>query len=119
MTGGGTGIGRAIAVVFAREGAKVAICGRREEPLAETTKSIRDEGGVAFYVRCDVSQADEVKDMVEATVERYGKINVLVNNAGVSSSGKTVLELTEEEWQHDFDITPRAPGFVPSMSFPK
>jgi NAD(P)-dependent dehydrogenase (short-subunit alcohol dehydrogenase family) len=104
VTGGGTGIGRAIAVFFAREGAKVVVSGRTPATLKESVQQITDEGGDAFYVRADVSKAPDVENMVKQTVARYGRLDVLVNNAGVRASIGTVLDLTEEELDRTFDI---------------
>ena len=104
VTGGGTGIGKAIAVAFAREGARVAICGRTPSKLENTARQIHADGGEVLAVRCDVSDAQAVQSMVARTIQRFGCIDVLVNNAGVRASICTVLELTEEEWQRTFDI---------------
>jgi NAD(P)-dependent dehydrogenase (short-subunit alcohol dehydrogenase family) len=104
VTGGGSGIGKAISTIFAREGAKVAICGRTDRTLDETVRTINDEGFEAFSYHCDVSVAREVESFVRETVRRYSKLDVLVNNAGVRGSIKTVLELDEEEWNRTFDI---------------
>lgn len=99
ITGGGTGIGRATALLFAKEGAKVMIAGRREEPLARTVETIKAQGGQAAYVSTDVSKADEVERMVAKTIKAYGRIDILYNNAGVFVGvGKTIEELTEDEW---------------------
>lgn len=104
VTGGGSGIGQAIAQVFAGEGARVAICGRTEATLQTTLSGIQEKGGEGFYQVCDVSRPDQVQSFVQATVARFGKLNVLVNNAGVRASINTILELTEEEWHRVFDI---------------
>ncbi|MFN8008214.1 MAG: SDR family oxidoreductase [Terriglobia bacterium] len=104
VTGGGSGIGRAIAVSFAREGARVAICGRTMETLDDTAGLIRGEAGHAISIRCDVSRADHVQAMVDRTVAEFGQLDILVNNAGVRGSIKTILELDEQEWQRTFDI---------------
>jgi len=104
VTGGGTGIGRAIAITFAREGARVAICGRTLSKIENTAGQIRADGGEVLAVPCDVSDAQAVQSMVARTIQRFGGIDVLVNNAGVRASICTVLELTEEEWQRTFDI---------------
>ncbi len=99
ITGGGTGIGRATAILFAKEGAKVVIVGRRPEPLKETVEAIESEGGESLYLPVDVSKVDEVQGMVEETLKAYGKIDILYNNAAVFTGvGKTVLDLNEEEW---------------------
>jgi meso-butanediol dehydrogenase / (S,S)-butanediol dehydrogenase / diacetyl reductase len=82
VTGGSRGIGRATAKLFAREGANVYICGRREEPLIEVAETIG-----CSYETCDITEQVEVEDLVRRVVQRYDKIDVLVNNAGVFPSG--------------------------------
>lgn len=104
VTGGGTGIGRAVAITFAREGARVAICGRTPETLEETAQQIHQEGSEVLTIQCDVSDSESVQSMVAQTVEHFGRIDTLVNNAGVRASICTILELTEEEWYRTFDI---------------
>jgi NAD(P)-dependent dehydrogenase (short-subunit alcohol dehydrogenase family) len=99
ITGGGTGIGRATAILFAREGANVLIVGRRLKPLEETAKAIKSEGGKVIYQTVDVSKADEVQRMVEETIKAFKKIDILYNNAAVIVGiGKTIVDLSEEEW---------------------
>ena len=88
ITGGGTGIGESIAVIFVREVAKVVVSGRTVATLEETVKKITDEGGDAIYIQGDVSQAADAEKMVKETVAQYGKIDVLVNNAGVRARAK-------------------------------
>lgn len=101
ITGGGTGIGRATAILFAREGARVMIVGRRAKPLQETVGIIKSEGGKATYLSINVSRTDQVQKMVEETVKAYGKIDILYNNAAVFTGvGKTILDLSEEEWDN-------------------
>ena len=104
VTGGGTGIGRAIATVFASEAAKVSICGRTPRTLEGTAEQMLAEGGEVLAVNCDVSDAQSVEAMVAQTLERFGRIDILVNNAGVRASILDILELGEEEWQQTFDI---------------
>jgi NAD(P)-dependent dehydrogenase (short-subunit alcohol dehydrogenase family) len=104
VTGGGGGIGKAIAVVFGREGAKVSVCGRTLGTIEETARQIRAESGEAVAIQCDVSNSESVQTMVAQTVQRFGHVDVLVNNAGVRASICTILELTEEEWQRTIDI---------------
>ena len=82
VTGGGTGIGRATALELARTGARVAICGRRPEPLEEARAAIEAIGGECLPVPCDVREPEQVDALVETTLERFGQIDVLVNNAG-------------------------------------
>ena len=96
-SGPGVGNGKAAAVLFAREGAKVmladAVLSRAEETLA----MIRDEGGEAEVFEANVINADDCRRMVEATVERYGRLDILDNNVGISRRG-SVLEISEEDW---------------------
>jgi NAD(P)-dependent dehydrogenase (short-subunit alcohol dehydrogenase family) len=99
VTGGGTGIGRGIAEIFAREGAQVVVCGRTPATIQAVAKQI---GGHAMT--CDVSQAKQVERMVSDVVKKFGRLDVLVNNAGVRASILTIEELTEDEWQRTFDI---------------
>lgn len=119
VTGGGTGIGKAIAIIFAREGAKVVVSGRTASTLAETVAQINDEGNDAIYVRGDVSIAADADRMVKETVEQYGKLDVLVNNAGVRASILTVLELTEDEWQRTFDIDAKGSWLCSKAAIPE
>jgi NAD(P)-dependent dehydrogenase (short-subunit alcohol dehydrogenase family) len=99
ITGGGTGIGRATAILFAREGAKVMIVGRRTAPLESTVSAIKAEGGQAAWLTADISKANEIQTAVRETIKLYGRIDILFNNAAVFTGiGKTIVELTEDEW---------------------
>ena len=80
VTGGGSGIGRAIAERYAAAGGKVIVVGRREEPLAETVKLITDAGGAAGYISCDVRDAAGMAEAIDGVVAREGRIDALVNN---------------------------------------
>jgi NAD(P)-dependent dehydrogenase (short-subunit alcohol dehydrogenase family) len=84
VTGGGRGIGRALAIGFAAEGARVAVASRTQSELAETARRVRDAGGEALDVVCDVTDEDQVRALIERTLEGWGRLDVLVNNAGVS-----------------------------------
>ncbi len=97
ITGGGTGIGRACALLFAREGARVAVAGRSAEPLRAVVAEIERAGGQALAVTCDVTHAEQVERAVRAAVERFGALNVVVNNAGVLTLG-SVEQTPESEW---------------------
>lgn len=101
--GPGWGIGKAISVLFAREGAKVFGCDIRLEAAEETQKIITEEGGTSAVMRCDVSSAAEVEAVVAQCVERYGRIDVLVNNVGIVEVGGPV-EYPLEKWQRAFDV---------------
>ena len=99
ITGGGSGIGETTAIIFAREGAKVALAGRRVAKIQAVADRIISEGGEALVVQTDVRYADQVQNLVSKTVERFGKLNVLFNNAGVRASRSTVVEVSEEEYE--------------------
>ena len=91
ITGGTSGMGRAAAELFAREGAKVAIGGRRIEKGEIVVDGIRKEGGSAIFVHTDVSKTENVRNLIEKTVSEYGTIDVLFNNAGINSG--TIVKL--------------------------
>lgn len=97
VTGGGSGIGRAIALALSGEGAKVAVLGRRRAPLDDAVKEIRQTGGEALAVTADVTRDPDARHAVEETEKAFGRINVLVNNAGVLSAS-TVETIAGEEW---------------------
>ena len=97
ITGGGTGIGRAIALVFAREGASVAVTGRRLEKVKEVAGEIEKKGGAALALQCDVTRAKDADRVVSEAAKKFGKVNVLVNNAGTLSVS-TVDTISEEDW---------------------
>ncbi len=107
VTGGGSGMGRAVAVAFAREGAKVVLCGRRDSEGAETVSMIKDAGGEGQFVRTDISKADEVEALVAHTVGAYGRLDVAFNNAGVGEGSPPLAELTEERFEYNMNINIR------------
>lgn len=103
ITGGGTGIGKAAAIGFAREGAKVVICGRREEPLKEVVAEIVKNGGEATYFACDVRKSELVDKLVQDATDKYDRIDILFNNAGISLSNP-IEATTDEEVNELLDI---------------
>jgi NAD(P)-dependent dehydrogenase (short-subunit alcohol dehydrogenase family) len=107
VTGGGTGIGRATALAFARDGASVAVVGHDPEPIAGTARLIEQAGGRALAVRCDVTRGDDVKAAVERTVEVFDRLDFAFNNAGVEQPVKPLVELTEDEWDRLIDVNLR------------
>ena len=102
ITGGTSGIGSATAIRFANEGAAVAITGRNSERGAQVVQDIIAVGGDALFIRSDVRSSDDCRSAVDQTLERFGKIDVLFNNAGVFHP-KTIPECTEEEWDETID----------------
>ena len=99
ITGGGTGIGKATALLFASEGASLVLAGRRTEPLQQTADEIVQRCGKAEYVVADVTESAQVQRMLDRAVGIFGKIDILFNNAGAFISGKEAHEYMEEEWE--------------------
>ena len=104
VTGAGSGIGRACALALAREGANVALVGRRKKLLEKVAAEI---GSSAVALAADVSQKSEVDRIIEQTVSRFGGLNVLLNNAGALHIG-TAEQITEEQWDETFNVNVRA-----------
>jgi NAD(P)-dependent dehydrogenase (short-subunit alcohol dehydrogenase family) len=102
VTGASRGIGRAIALCLARWGARVSLAARDTDRLEETARMVRDAGGEALTVATDVTQAAQVRAMVDGTVGRFGRIDVLVNNAGALLL-RPFLEITESDWRQILD----------------
>ena len=107
VTGAGKGIGRATALAFASEGARVTIADIDKSAGEETQKLIQDAGGQALFVEGDISDEDYVKQVVAETVREFGGIDVLHNNAGVVRYG-TVVDLSVEDWDYQININLRA-----------
>src|SRR5205085_3540510 len=103
VTGGTSGIGKATAIKFARAGAKVVLTGRREKEGEEVVAEIKKLGGDAGFVRTDVAKDADVKAMVDFTVDRFGRLDVAFNNAGVEWKGP-LDQATEAEYRRVFDI---------------
>jgi NAD(P)-dependent dehydrogenase (short-subunit alcohol dehydrogenase family) len=98
VTGGGTGIGQAAALAFARCGAAVAVTGRRAGPLAETVARIEELGGEASAITADVTRSEQVAALLDVVDDRHGHLGVAVNNAGMAAPG-LVADLDEAAWQ--------------------
>jgi NAD(P)-dependent dehydrogenase (short-subunit alcohol dehydrogenase family) len=103
VTGGTEGIGRATALRLAQEGARVAICARRQEMLDKTAAEIKKCGADALAVAADMSKAADVERFMKAVIERFGRIDILVNNAGTSARGK-FLEVDDKTWGADLEL---------------
>ena len=103
VTGGTSGIGKATAIEFARAGAKVVLTGRREKEGAQVVAEIKKLGGEAAFVRADVSKDADVKRMVDFTIEKFGRLDIAFNNAGVEWKGP-LDQATEAEYRRIFDI---------------
>jgi NAD(P)-dependent dehydrogenase (short-subunit alcohol dehydrogenase family) len=114
VTGAGSGIGRACAIALANEGARVALVGRRRDPLDKLAREIGDQ---AFAISADVSHTGEINRVLDATVRRFGGLTFLVNNAGVLHVG-TVEQITEEQWDHTFNLNVRSVWLLSRAALP-
>src|SRR5579863_1168224 len=104
VTGGTSGIGRETAVLFAKAGAKVVVAGRRELEGEETVELIRAAGSDGLFVKTDVSKASQVEALVQKVVEKFGRLDVAFNNAGVEGVWVPIIQQSEEDWDRTIDI---------------
>ena len=119
VTGGGTGIGRAISLAYAREGAKVAVLGRRRDHLEEVLKELSQAGGTAKATVCDITRSDQIQEAVRGAESAFGPVSVLVNNAGALSVS-TVESISDEDWDRVLETNLKGPflmcrAVLPSM----
>lgn len=117
VTGGGTGIGRACAELFAREGAAVVVSGRRSEPLQEVQRAIAAAGGRALAHSCDVSRAADVEGLIAHAVKEFGTLSVAVNNAGLWMAA-TAEETSEAEWDALMNVNLKGVFLVSRAAIP-
>lgn len=103
VTGGTSGIGRATAIQFAKEGGKVIITGRRVDRGEQVAKEIQEEGGEAWFIEANHTRVEDCQWVVKKTLEKYGRIDVLFNNAGIVVKGKAE-DTSEDEWQDVMDL---------------
>lgn len=117
ITGGTSGIGAATALLFAKEGAKIAITGRNEKRGHAVTVEILEAGGEAIFLRTDVRKTDECRRAVEETMRAFGSLDILFNNAGVFYP-HTTLECSEEEWDLQIDINLKGTFLMSKFALP-
>jgi NAD(P)-dependent dehydrogenase (short-subunit alcohol dehydrogenase family) len=98
VTGATSGIGRATALAFAREGASVVVADVATEGNRETARLVEQEGGQALAVTCDVTSGDDIERALAAAVERFGRLDIAFNNAGIEQGMKPVVEVDDDEW---------------------
>src|SRR5689334_1360349 len=108
VTGAGSGIGRATAQAFAREGASVVVADVSEQGNQETVRMIEAAGGRALAVTCDVTQADDVRRAIEKTVEAFGRLDVAFNNAGIEHAPTPTDQIAEDLWNRILDVDLRS-----------
>ncbi len=117
ITGGNSGIGRATALLFAREGAKVALTGRDEERGKQVAEEIRKASGTAIFIRSDVRIADDCGQAVDKTLRQFGRLDILFNNAGAFYP-HTVVDCPEEEWDLTIDINLKGTYLMSKLVLP-
>jgi 3-oxoacyl-[acyl-carrier protein] reductase len=118
ITGGGRGIGKSIALAYAREGAKLVLCARTASELEQTVAEIRGLKGDAEGWTCDVSLEEPVKEFVANVQKKFGRIDVLVNNAGVMTRPAPITELEVRKWDYTIAVNLRGPFLVTQAVLP-
>lgn len=117
VTGSTSGMGRATAELFAREGAKVVVTGRNEDRAKEVVDKIKAEGNEAIYVIVDMLNINDIKKIFDVTIETYGTVDILFNNAGMLSIA-TMDKLSLEEWDNTFKVNVTAPLYLTQLCAP-
>jgi NAD(P)-dependent dehydrogenase (short-subunit alcohol dehydrogenase family) len=117
ITGGTSGIGEATSVLFAKEGAKVAITGRNQQRGTAVVDRIKHIGGHAIFLRADVSLASDCQRAVDQTLEAFGRLDILFNNAGVFYP-QTALECSEKEWDEQIDVNLKGTFLMSKFALP-
>lgn len=118
ITGASAGMGKATAELFAREGAKVAVTDIDIAGGEAVVNAIREAGGEATFFKLDVSKEADCKEVTKAVVEKYGKLDILINNAGVTGVDKPTHELTEDEWDFVFNVDVKGVFFMTKHAVP-
>lgn len=119
VTGSGAGIGRATAIQFAKEGAKVAVLTKTPAHGLRTVEMLRNEGGKGSFVKCDVSNPSEIKQAVEQMAQTYGKVDVLFNNAGVEGPLGELKDLSVEDFDRAVDVNLKSVFLVSNAVIPR
>jgi len=118
VTGGSSGIGRASSILFAKEGAKVIVSDINDKAGEDVVKTIKGNGGEAFFVRCDITKEDQTRNLITKAVEKYGRLDVLYNNAGIGMV-KLLPEMTEQEWDRIFNINVKGAFLCSKYAIPQ
>jgi NAD(P)-dependent dehydrogenase (short-subunit alcohol dehydrogenase family) len=119
VTGGNTGIGRATALAFAREGAKVVIAARREKEGHDVVAEIEKTGSEAIFVRADMAKVEDIKNMVDQTVATFGRLDIAFNNAGVEELPSPLAEKTEQLYHQVMDVNVKGVLFSMQAEIPE
>ena len=109
VTGAGSGMGKAIAILYAKEGAKVVVSDINVEAAKNTVSEITSNGGVATAIGANVAKEEDIQNLIDSTVNTYGSLDILVNNAGIMDNFVPAAELTDELWERVFAINTTGP----------
>jgi len=118
ITGASSGIGRASAYVFAKEGAKIVVADIDDAGGEETVATIKENGGEAIFVHTDVSKASDAENLIKTTKDKFGKIDILFNNAGVPHKPMPIEDLPESLWDHIFSVNVKGIFLMTKYAFP-
>ena len=118
VTGGGRGIGKAVALAYAREGASLAICARTVAEIEETAKEIQSLGRECLGLVCDVSSEESVSGFLEKVAKSFGRVDVLVNNAGVMTRPTSIAEFEIKKWDYTIAVNLRGTFLVTRAALP-
>lgn len=117
ITGAGAGLGKGMALVFAGEGSSVVIAEVQEETGREVANQIKGGGREALFIKTDITRASDVERMVEGTLKEYGRIDALVNNAGINPSRTPVHQTLEADWDRTLMVNLKGPTSARNMSY--
>jgi 3-oxoacyl-[acyl-carrier protein] reductase len=118
ITGGGSGIGRAAALLFSREGAKVSIADIDDKGGEETVTLVKSKGGEAFFVHTDVSIASDDENLIKVTKEKFGKLDILLNSAGIPQSSIPIGQVEESLWDRIYAVNVKSIFLTSKFAFP-
>ena len=118
VTGAGTGIGRATAILLAKRGADVAICGRRQDKIDEAAERIREEGHRALAVQADVRKPEQCQALMDAVMAEFGRIDILVNNAGGAHGHVPLAKMDPAKWDRDVQLNLSAAMYCSQAALP-
>ena len=117
ITGGGRGIGQAIALSFAGEGASVVVSARTGQEIEEVAREVEKQGQKSLALQADVSREEDVKNMISETVKVFERVDILVNNAGTNLPYRNVVDLTLAEWNQVLEVNLTGPFLFPGLCY--
>lgn len=109
VTGAGSGMGKQIALLYAKEGAKVAVSDLKPEAAGEVVEEIESNGGVAFAITANVEKEEDIQNLIDTTVQKYGTLDILVNNAGMMDNFEPIEAVTDERWNKIMNVNAMGP----------